>query len=76
MRVIVLRSTFVAGVVVQADSAPVEMADAAALQLIAMGKAMLAPPVLVAVETPQAVDTPRDAPVPAMSKPKGKGKFS
>lgn len=69
MFIICTRSTFVAGAVVEASPIPIEVSDAAGLQLIQLGKAIAAP---VAVETPaETLVVP--APAPVEEKPKAKG---
>ncbi len=75
MFIICTRSTFVAGAVIESGPTPIDVSDAAGLQLIQLGKAIAAP---VSVETP--AESPAEkhvvsvpAPVEEKSKAKAKG---
>lgn len=72
MLIIVTRSTFIGGALVESNPAPIEVDKAVGLQLIQLGKAVAAPiaPAPVAVETPP-IDP---APEAKKEKPKAKGK--
>ncbi len=79
MKIIITRSVFMRGMLVEASTQPVDLPEADAKQLLAMGKAVQAPdePAPVAVETPapEPVASAESAPVDASSttdKPKKK----
>ncbi len=61
MKIIVTRSTFIGGRLVEANPEPIEVSEADAKQLVALGKAVvvkLADPEPVAAETPDSAEDP------------------
>lgn len=72
MKIIVTRSTFIGGKLIEASDMPIDVSEADAKQLLLLEKAVKAPEPVVSTETAESTDVPAPSASSANDKPKKK----